>query len=169
MYDDPNYPKLVILSRVISQRLREEIRDKRGLTYVVGSAIRNEVNTSTFMIATPTSVEQTAQALEVTEQVLNKIKENGITESQFSKARTAIMNEYVLGFTNTLSVASNLLFLKKIGKNSNYINDRNKLYLSMELDDVNEFAKDFIQPQLRSIVSIGKVHLPTTNLASKKS
>ena len=98
--DDERYP-LTILDTVLggnmSSRLFQEIREKRGLAYNIGSYSLSYREGGLFVIYGGTSPHTFQQVMDLTRAEMAKIKEQSITDEELAKAKTQIRGALVLG------------------------------------------------------------------------
>jgi len=98
--DDERYP-LTILDTVLggnmSSRLFQEIREKRGLAYNIGSYSLSYREGGLFVIYGGTSPHTFQQVMDLTRAEMAKIKEQSITGEELAKAKTQIRGALVLG------------------------------------------------------------------------
>ncbi len=99
-YDKERFP-LSILNNVLggnmSSRLFQEIREKRGLAYSIGSFARTYLEGGVFCIYGGTSPETFAQVQELTSIECKKVLESGISDDELTKAKTQVRGSLVLG------------------------------------------------------------------------
>lgn len=89
-----------VLGGNMSSRLFQEVREKRGLAYSIGSYGRSYQDGGHFCIYGGTSPETYEQVLELTRLECNKVREHGISEDELTKAKTQIRGALVLGLEN---------------------------------------------------------------------
>jgi len=101
--DDDRYV-LTILDMVLggnmSSRLFQEIREKRGLAYAIGSYSVAYQDSGVFVVYGGTSPETFEEVLDLTQAEIEKVKQDNLTEDEVSKARTQIRGALVLGLEN---------------------------------------------------------------------
>ncbi len=105
-YDKERFP-LSILNNVLggnmSSRLFQEIREKRGLAYSIGSYSRTYLESGVFCIYGGTSPETFAQVQELTALECQKVREGGISDDELTKAKTQVRGSLVLGLESMSS------------------------------------------------------------------
>ncbi len=92
-----------VLGGNMSSRLFQEIREKRGLAYSIGSYARSYQDAGFFCIYGGTSPQTYEQVLELTHIELEKIKKHGMSEDELTKAKTQIRGALVLGLESMSS------------------------------------------------------------------
>lgn len=98
---DKNRYSLSILNNVLggnmSSRLFQEIREKRGLAYSVGTYGRSYQDGGYFCAYGGTSPDTYEQVLDLTRKEFANVRKNGLTEDELRKAKTQVRGAIVLG------------------------------------------------------------------------
>ncbi|MGO8673192.1 MAG: M16 family metallopeptidase [Capsulimonadaceae bacterium] len=93
--------KLSILDAVVggsmSSRLFQEIREKRGLAYSVGSYTQSYREGGYFAVYSGTSVETAPEVIDLARQELIKVRDNNITAAELSRAKNQFRGSIVMG------------------------------------------------------------------------
>lgn len=99
-HDDDLYP-LVVLDAVLgggmSSRLFQEIREKRGLAYSVGSYALTYTEGGAFTIYGGTGLQTWPEVQEVVSAEVSKLIQNGPTEDEMDKSKRQLAGNLVLG------------------------------------------------------------------------
>ena len=100
------YP-LSILNNVLggnmSSRLFQEIREKRGLAYNIGTFARSYRDSGTFCVYGGTSPAAYEQVVELTNTEIGKVRAEGISQDELIKAKTQVRGALVLGLESMSS------------------------------------------------------------------
>lgn len=103
----PERYALSILNNVLggnmSSRLFQEIREKRGLAYSIGAYSRSYRDGGTFCVYGGTSPTTYDQVIELTRFETNRVKSEGFTVDELSKAKTQVRGALVLGLESMSS------------------------------------------------------------------
>ncbi len=107
---DPDFFPLLVGNYVLGggglvSRLSAEVREKRGLTYGVGSGFSPGMHAGAFGISLSTRPDQAAQALQVVREVLQRFVKDGPTEKELQAAK----DYYIGGFPLLLDSNRKLL------------------------------------------------------------
>ncbi len=98
---DKNRYSLSILNNVLggnmSSRLFQEIREKRGLAYSVGTYGRSYQDGGYFCAYGGTSPDTYEQVLDLTRKEFANVRKNGLTDDELRKAKTQVRGAIVLG------------------------------------------------------------------------
>lgn len=86
-----------VLGGNMSSRLFQEIREKRGLAYAIGSYGRSYQEGGLFCVYGGTSPTTYQQVLDLTRQEFENVRANGLTDEELTKAKTQVRGALVLG------------------------------------------------------------------------
>jgi len=86
-----------VLGGNMSSRLFQEIREKRGLAYSIGSYSRSYLDGGFFCVYGGTSPGTYEQVLDLTRVEFANVRKNGLTDDELSKAKTQVRGALVLG------------------------------------------------------------------------
>jgi predicted Zn-dependent peptidase len=89
-----------VLGGNMSSRLFQEIREKRGLAYSIGSYGRSYQDGGLFCVYGGTSPDSYEEVLELTRKEFVSVRENGLSEDELTKAKTQVRGALVLGLEN---------------------------------------------------------------------
>jgi zinc protease len=167
--DDPDFFAAYVLNHVLggdgfSARLMDEVREKRGLTYGIGSYLVPMNLAETWQGSFSSANEKVAEAIAVTRKVWADVAANGVTEKELEAAKTYLTGSYPLRFDGNGRIAGILVGMMAENLPVSYVNDRNAYIEAVTLDDVKRVAKRLMTPDALRFVVIGKpVGLATTN------
>src|SRR5690606_9412996 len=99
---DPDYFAGVVLNHILggggfSSRLMDEIREKRGLTYGVGTSLSNQVLADSWGGGMATANDRTAEAVALLRETWARLRD-GVSEQELTDAKTYLTGEYPLRF-----------------------------------------------------------------------
>ncbi len=86
-----------VLGGNMSSRLFQEIREKRGLAYAIGTYGRSYQDGGYFCAYGGTSPDTYEQVLELTRKEFDNVRQNGLTDDELAKAKTQVRGAVVLG------------------------------------------------------------------------
>ena len=123
--DNPDFFAAYILNTVLGgqsfeARLFTEVREKRGLTYGIGTYLI-DMDYSEALMGTVSSVnENMAEVVEVVREEWRKIAEEGITAEELEQAKTYLTGSYPLRFDGNANIANILASMQMDGYPSDY-------------------------------------------------
>jgi zinc protease len=137
-------------------RLMQEIRVKQGLTYGVGVGLMPMEQADIFAGGMATSSQNAMKAIDAVKKIWEDLMQNGATQEEVDKAKDSLINSYVLGFTQTSQIASQLVGAQLAERDIDYFNKRNDLMRAVTLEDVNRVAKKLLSVDKLPFIKVGK-------------
>jgi predicted Zn-dependent peptidase len=109
--DERRYAAAVLDTAVgggMSSRLFQEIREKRGLVYSVGSALSHYAGAGAFSVYAGCSKKRVPEVLRLIREELDRVATDGITAEEVARGRGQLKGGMVLGLEDTGSRMSRL-------------------------------------------------------------
>ena len=159
--DDPDFMAASIANEILggdrfTARLMTEVRDKRGLTYGIGTNLASlqyaELVSGQFQ-ADNTKV---AAAVQVVQDEWAKIGSGDITQAELDATKTYMIGAYPLRFDGNAAIAGILVGMQVNGFPIDYPKTRNDLVRAITLDDVNRVAKRLFKPENLHFTIVGQ-------------
>ena len=167
--DDPDFFAAYILNEILgggrfSARLMTEVREKRGLTYGVGSNLV-PMDQAEMMIGQFSSAnEKTAEAIQVVRDEWTKMATDGVTAQELAATKTYLTGSYPLRFDGNGQIAKVLVGMQMEDLPIDYAVTRNAQIEAVTLDDVKRVAGRMITPDGLRFVVVGQpVGVTSTN------
>lgn len=158
MFDDRKYP-LSILSAILgggmSSRLFQEVREKRGLAYYIGSSSDEYTDTGFFMVRAGVDKNRTMDAIKVVIDELAKARDGGVSAKELQDAKDHVNGGMALFLEHSDNVASAyaspILFENKVLT----IEEKLAKINAVTLEDISGVAKDIIKNDSLNLALIG--------------
>ncbi|MCU0899612.1 MAG: insulinase family protein [Cypionkella sp.] len=156
--DDPDFFAATILNEILgggrfSARLMSEVREKRGLTYGIGTYLLGYDQAELVMGQFSSANATVGQAIEVIREEWRKIAADGVTEAELANTKTYLTGSYPLRFDGNGPIASMLVGMQMIGLTPDYPKTRNAKVEAVTMDDVRRVAaRLFREADLRFVV-----------------
>lgn len=143
--DDPDFFAAFILNEVLgggrfSARLMTEVREKRGLTYGIGTVLAPMDHGEMIVGQMATANATAAQAIDLIRAEWARIAADGITPEELDRAKTFLTGSYPLRFDGNGTIARILVGMQQDGLPTRYVADRNGFIEAVTLDDVRRVA-----------------------------
>ena len=156
--DDSRYT-LTILDTVLggnmSSRLFQEIREKRGLAYSIGSYTASYVEGGLFTVYGGTSMDTFEEVVDLARKELDKVKREGISEDELSKAKTQMKGALVLGLESMSSrmmrMGKSLLYFDRVIPLDEIVNK----ITSVSHKDITRVANELFDESRMTLVAVG--------------
>lgn len=158
--DDPDYFAAYVANHILggggfSSRLMEEIREKRGLTYGVGTGLATGLFGQSWQGGMSGSNATTAEAIDLIRAEWAGMAD-GVTERELTDAKTYLTGEYPLRFDGNGRIASILAGMQLIGFPIDYIDTRNDKVEAVTAEDVARVAGRLLDPDQLRFVLVGR-------------
>jgi zinc protease len=157
---DPRYYSALVLNQILggdtlSSRLGTEIRDRQGLTYGIYSSFAAGKKFGTFIISMQTAPEDTAKATQSTIALLKDLQTKGVTAAEVANSKRSISSNYTVDLASPDEIAGATLGNAIYGLKPNEISEFPKKIQAVTLEQVNQVAKELIQPDRFVIITAG--------------
>lgn len=151
-----DYPALRVTAAVLgsgmSSHLFSELRDKRGLAYVVGAALPFRELVSPFILYIGTKPESIEESKNGLLEGVSYLQNRKITDEELSRAKNYIIGNYLIDHQTNSKRGWYLGFYELIGVSYQYDENYPKLIESVTKDDVYRVAKKYLNYPTISIL-----------------
>ena len=159
--DDPDFFPAFVANAIFGgtgrqSRLTDEVREKRGLTYGIGSYVVNYDYADMVLGQFQSANDRVGQAIDIVRDEWARIADEGVTETELEEAKTYLTGEYPLRFDSNASIADILVAMQRQGLPTSYVTDRNSYVEAVTLDDIDRVAKRLYRPDLLRVVVVGQ-------------
>ena len=166
---DPDFFAAYIMNHVLgggsfSSRLTEEVREKRGLTYGIGSYLAPRDYAAMIGGSVKTGNDTAAQVIDLVRQEWARMAAEGPTEQELLAAQKYLTGAYALRFDGNAKIAGILVGMQTQNLGIDYIKTRNDRVNAVTLDDVRAVSKRWLKPEEMRFVVVGRpVDVASTN------
>jgi len=159
--DDPDFFAATILNEVLgggrfSARLMTEVREKRGLTYGIGTSLVGYDRSELVLGQTAVANERVGEAVQVIRDEWAKIARDGITEEELAATKTYLTGAYPLRFDGNGPLATIMVNMQLIGLAPDYPKTRNQKVEAVTMEDVKRVAASLFKPEDLRFVIVGQ-------------
>jgi zinc protease len=157
---DPDFFAAYVLNQVMggsgfSSRLMTEVREKRGLTYGIGSYLAPMDHGELYVGQFASANDRVAEAINVVRAEWARMAAEGLTEEELAKAKTYLTGSYPLRFDGNATIAGILAGMQTEGLPIEYLETRNAEIEAVTLDDVKRVAARVLRPEALTFVVVG--------------
>ncbi len=143
---DPGFIPAYVLNHILgggafTSRLFQEVREKRGLAYSVGTSLVSYRATAMTWGYTATKNERVVECLDVIAGEMARLKNEGPSDEELQKAKDYLVGSYALGFDTSTKIAHTLAQIAFEGLGLDYIGRRNALVAAVTQGDIREAAE----------------------------
>ncbi|WP_226552166.1 M16 family metallopeptidase [Celeribacter naphthalenivorans] len=165
--DDPDFIPAYMANEVLGghgeSRLMDEVREKRGLTYGIGSYLVPFDHSELVMGQFSSGNAVVAEAIDVVKDEWAKFAETGLTAEELEMVKTYLTGAYALRFDGNGPIARILVGMQMDGLSPDYITTRNEQIEAVTLDDINAVIQRLYDPESLSFVVVGSPEGLVTN------
>src|SRR3954469_5689956 len=142
---DPDFIPAYVLNHVLgggafTSRLFQEVREKRGLAYSVGTSLVSYRAAAMTWGYTATKNERVVECLDVIASEMARLTEEGPSDEELQKAKDYLIGSYALGFDTSTKIAHQLVQIAFEDLGIDYIRRRNELVSAVTQEDVRRAA-----------------------------
>ncbi len=143
---DPDFTAAYVLNHIFgggafTSRLFQEVREKRGLAYSVGTSLVSYRSAAVSWGYTATKNERVAECLDVIASEMERLKSEGPTSDELQKAKDYLVGSYALGFDTSTKISHQLVQIAFEGLGLDYLDRRNALVSSVTLADIHRVSE----------------------------
>lgn len=158
---DPDFYAVRIMNQILggagalTSILGEQIREKQGLVYNVYSTFDAGLGAGPWYASLGTNPKNADQAITTLKQEIADFKKDGATQEQFDRAREFIIGVFPIALETNSGVARALLSAQFYGLGMDYLQNYDKIYRSVTLEQVNAAAQKYLHPEEGTLVIAG--------------
>lgn len=159
--DDPDFFAAYLLNQIVggsgfTARLMDEVREKRGLTYGISTALIDMDLAKTWQGSFASANEKVAQAIDVVRGEWARAAGDGVTEKELTDAKTYLVGSYPLRFDSNGAIADILVGMQMEGLPTDYVNTRDARINAVTTVDIKRVAARLMQPDALHFVVVGQ-------------
>ncbi len=157
--DDPDFIAGYIANHILgggtfSSRLYNEIREKRGLAYSVGTGLIPYDHSGAYVAAAATRADAADEAIGIMKAEIERFAAEGPSAEELQKAKAYLTGNYALRFDASRKIARQLIGIQLDKLGMDYIAERNSLIEAVTLEDVKRAAARLFGGSI-SVVTVG--------------
>jgi zinc protease len=158
---DPDYYAVLVMNHILgggsfTSRLYEEVREKRGLAYSVGTGNYPMQQAGVLIGSAATENARVAETIDVIRTEWVRMAAGDITEAELNSAKNYVMGSFPLTLTSTDTIARVLVSMQINELGLDYLDHRKDYIGAVSLDDVNRVARALLKPEMLDIIIVGR-------------
>ncbi|MCV2866689.1 M16 family metallopeptidase [Albidovulum sediminicola] len=159
--EDPDFFAAFVLDQIVggqgfASRLMEEVREKRGLTYGIGTYLAPMDLAETWQGSFASANEKVAEAIAVVRDEWAKVAVEGVSEAELAAAKTYLTGSYPLRFDGNGPIADILAGMQLDGLPVDYLVNRNAYVEAVTAQDVKRVAARLMDAGALRFVVVGQ-------------
>ena len=141
----PDFIPVYVLNHILgggafTSRLFQEVRERRGLAYSVGTSLVSYRHAAMTWGYTATKNERVGECLDVIASEIRRLSELGPSDDELGKAKDYLTGSYALGFDTSTKIAHQLVQVAFEDLGIDYISHRNELVSAVTQADIRRAA-----------------------------
>ena len=162
--DDPDFIPAFMMNHILgsgsfSSRLMEEVREKRGLAYSVGTSLSPLKKAAMMFGQVATRNERVGQSLAIIRGEIRRMAEEGVSAEELADAKTYLTGSCPLRFTSNSSIANQLIGIQTENLGIDYVNRRNGLIEEVTQEDIARVARRLLRADDLIVAIVGRPNL----------
>ena len=159
--DDPDFMTAFVMNDLFGSgrfgtRLMSELRQRRGLTYGVGSWLSSGAFGDAFMGRVSTDNARAGEVVRLLREEWEWLADGGVSAEELESAQTYLTGAYPLRFDGNGAIARILASMQLQGFDIDYVNRRNDLVRDVTLEDIHRVAASLVDPEALHFVIVGR-------------
>lgn len=159
--DDPDFIAAFVMNDLFGSgrfgtRLMHELRERRGLTYGVGSWLASNAFGDAFQGRVSTDNARAGEVVRLLREEWAWLAGGGVSEAELESAQTYLTGAYPLRFDGNASIARVLASMQLQGFDIDYVNRRNDMVNALTLEDIHRVAARLADPESLHFVIVGR-------------
>ena len=158
---DPDFYAAYVLNKILGDgnfesRLWNEIREKRGLAYGIGTDIIWNKHTFYLTGGTATQNKNVMDVIKIIREQWQELCDKGVSEAELAFVKQRLIGSYPMSFASTRQIVNIMAAYQSDNLGADFINKRNDLIAAVTLDDVNRVARKLLKPDSLTFFIVGK-------------
>ncbi|MEL6586781.1 MAG: pitrilysin family protein [Pseudomonadota bacterium] len=161
MRDDEDFFAAYVMNHILggggfASQLMTEVREKRGLTYGIGSFLVPRDHAAQYMGQFSSSNDKTAEAIAIVRQLWSEMARSGVSAEDLDAAKTYLTGAYPLRFDGNSRIAGILTGMQMQDLPIDYIATRNDNVNAVTNEDIMAIATRLLDAQALHFVVVGQ-------------
>ena len=159
--EDPDWEAAQVVNWILggggfSSRLMTEIREKRGLTYGIGTSLVPFRGASLVLGSVSTENTRFGETLALLRAEWARMAAEGPSEDEVAAGKAFLSGSFPLGFTSTPQIAGTLVGMQQLGRRPDWLAGRLARLAAVTLDDARRTARRLFDAAALSVAVAGR-------------
>lgn len=159
--DDADYYAASVMNHILgggafTSRLYEEVREKRGLAYSVGTGLYPLDHAGLIIGNAGTENARVKETIDIIRAEWQKLAAGELSTAELNDAKTYITGSFPLGFSSTAKIAGVLVAMQQNNLGIDYLDKRNAYIEKVTLSDVQRVAAKYLNADALDVIVVGK-------------
>ncbi|GAB4345130.1 MAG: pitrilysin family protein [Cyanophyceae cyanobacterium] len=169
---DRRHDAAVVLNQILggdtlTSRLGREIRDRQGMAYGIFSSFQMGQQAGPFAIEMQTAPEDTFTAIQSTLQILQTLRDRGVTAEEVTSAKQTLTSRYPVRLAHPDALADHWVMALAYGLEGETPLDFTRRIEGVTVSQVQDAIRDLLHPDHMTIISAGPPLPPKPHLRDR--
>ncbi len=146
-----------VLGGYFGSRLMSSIREEKGYTYGIFSAIQNHRHASLFAVATEVNAKYTAEALQEIKHQMQRLCEEKISETELNTVKNYVYGTYLSNFDGPVQLAERFKKSAELEIPFSFYKESLEQMMQHTPDDLLALAGKYLNPDNMKILVVGNI------------
>jgi predicted Zn-dependent peptidase len=156
----PDYARLKVLNTLLGgyfgSRLMTNIREEKGYTYGIGSAIVSHQQSGYFFIASEVGTEVTTDAIGEVYHEIERLQQDLVPEQELSLVKNYMLGSFLRSMDGAFALSENYKGLIEYGLDYEYLRKFVEVVRGVSADELRELARTYLDTSTLSELVVGK-------------
>ena len=158
--NNPDFLAIMVGNHILggggfTSRLTNEVREKRGLSYSVGSGFSPGLDAGAFVVGLQTRPDQAAEAVKVSRDVIQRFVADGPTEEELRAAKDNLIGGFALRIDGNRKLLGNVANIAWNDLPLDYLDQWTDRVEALTSKDIREAFQRMLQPDRMVTVIVG--------------
>lgn len=156
----PDYLKMKVLNTILGgyfgSRLMTNIREEKGFTYGIGSAIATLHHSGYFFITSEVGTDVTEQAIKEIYKEIDKLRQDKVKEDELRLVKNYMMGSFLRSVDSAFGLANNLKGLIEYGLDYSFFDRYVEVIKNIQPDEIRDLAQHHLSNETLNQLTVGK-------------
>ena len=150
--NNPDYDTFLVLNQVLGasgsfeSRLWQELRQKRGLVYSIGSSVSSSDERGNFHIEFNASPARVVEAVRFVRSELERLRNSPVTATELEEAKLRLVSNALLDEESSEGQVQQILDIATNGLPTDYYRSQSERFAKITTGDVQRVARRYLEP-----------------------
>lgn len=155
-----DYVKLKVVNTILGgyfgSRLMSNIREDKGYTYGIGSAVVSLHHSGYFFITSEVGSEVTQDAVKEIYFEIDKLRQQKVSAEELDLVKNYMLGSFLRSVDGAFAQADNFKSLLEYGLDYTFFDNYVEVVKAISSDEILDLAQKYLEPESLSLLTVGK-------------
>ncbi|MCB0823685.1 MAG: insulinase family protein [Bacteroidales bacterium] len=156
----PDYVKLKVMNTILGgyfgSRLMSNIREDKGYTYGIGSAIVSLHHSGYFFITSEVGSDVTQEAVHEIYYEIDQLRQHKVSAQELDLVKNYMLGSFLRSVDGSFAQADNFKSLLEYGLDFTYFDNYIEVVKAISREEILTLAQQYLDPESLSLLTVGK-------------